>query len=80
VPLNINEISKVIEKQIKEYGKELVHYEEGTVASIGDGVALLFGLDKRWWVKLLEFPHGVYGMVLNLEEVPLVPFWWGMIH
>jgi F-type H+-transporting ATPase subunit alpha len=68
VPLNINEISKVIEKQIKEYGKELVHYEEGTVASIGDGVALLFGLDKAMMGELLEFPHGVYGMVLNLEE------------
>lgn len=68
MPLNINDISEVIKKQIKEYGKELVHSEEGTVASIGDGVALLFGLDSAMMGELLIFPNGVYGMALNLED------------
>lgn len=68
MPLKINEISEVIKKQIKEYGKEMVHSQEGTVASVGDGVALLFGLDDAMLGELLVFPNNVYGMALNLED------------
>ncbi|AHI52400.1 F0F1 ATP synthase subunit alpha [Spiroplasma culicicola] len=68
MPLKINEISEVIKKQIQEYGKDLVVQETGTVASIGDGVALLFGLDKVMMGELLIFNDDIYGMALNLED------------
>jgi F-type H+/Na+-transporting ATPase subunit alpha len=66
--LNIKEISEIIERQIKNYGQEVVESEEGTVITVGDGVALIYGLDKAMMGELLLFPHEVYGMVLNLEE------------
>lgn len=66
--LNIKEISEIIERKIKTYGQKIVESEEGTVVTIGDGVALIYGLDKAMMGELLSFPHGVYGMVLNLEE------------
>lgn len=66
--LKINEISEVIKKQIKEYGKEIIESQEGTVASIGDGVALLFGLDNVMMGELLIFSNNIYGMALNLED------------
>ncbi|AKX33716.1 F0F1 ATP synthase subunit alpha [Spiroplasma litorale] len=66
--LKINEISEVIKKQIKDYGKKITVSEEGKVASIGDGVALLYGLDNVMMGELLLFPNEIYGMVLNLED------------
>ncbi|PPE06572.1 F0F1 ATP synthase subunit alpha [Mesoplasma corruscae] len=66
--LNIKEISEVIEKQIKNYGKEIVETEQGSVVTIGDGVSLIYGLDKALMGELIIFPNDVYGMVLNLEE------------
>lgn len=68
MPLNIKEISEIIEKQIKNYGKNIVQAEQGTIATVGDGVALIYGLDKAMMGELLLFPKNVYGMVLNLEE------------
>ncbi|AGR40752.1 F0F1 ATP synthase subunit alpha [Spiroplasma taiwanense] len=68
MPLKINEISEVIKKQIKQYGKDVIESEEGTVASIGDGVTLLFGLDKVMMGELLVFPNNIFGMALNLED------------
>ncbi|MDQ0567978.1 F0F1 ATP synthase subunit alpha [Mycoplasma yeatsii] len=65
---NIKEISEMIERQIKNYGKKVVESEQGTVVTIGDGVALIYGLDKALMGELLIFPNDVYGMVLNLEE------------
>ncbi|ASP27823.1 F0F1 ATP synthase subunit alpha [Spiroplasma corruscae] len=66
--LKINEISEVIKKQIKDYGKKVIESEEGKVASIGDGVALLYGLDNVMMGELLLFPNDIFGMVLNLED------------
>lgn len=66
--LKIDEISEVIKKQILDYGKEVVVQEVGTVASIGDGVALLFGLDKVMMGELLIFNDNIFGMALNLED------------
>ncbi|WP_075048895.1 F0F1 ATP synthase subunit alpha [Spiroplasma turonicum] len=66
--LKINEISEVIKKQIKDYEKKIIESEEGKVASIGDGVALLYGLDNVMMGELLLFPNDIYGMVLNLED------------
>ncbi|WP_368486321.1 F0F1 ATP synthase subunit alpha [Spiroplasma sp. DGKH1] len=66
--LNINEISEVIKKQIKDYGKKIEIHEEGTVVTVGDGISLIDGLDNAMMGELLIFPHDIYGMVLNLEE------------
>jgi F-type H+-transporting ATPase subunit alpha len=62
------EISDVIKRQISEYGREIEVRETGRVLSCGDGIARIYGLDKAAAGELLEFPHGIYGMVLNLEE------------
>ncbi len=66
--IRAEEISEIIRKQIKEYGKEVEVAETGTIISIGDGIARIHGLDKAMSGELLEFPGGVAGMVLNLEE------------
>ncbi len=66
--IRAEEISEIIKKQIKEYGKEVEVAETGTIISVGDGIARIHGLDKAMAGELLEFPGGVSGMVLNLEE------------
>ena len=62
------EISDIIRQQLKDYGKSLEVRETGTVLSTGDGIARIYGLERAAVGELLEFPHGVFGMVLNLEE------------
>ncbi|MEI6306123.1 MAG: F0F1 ATP synthase subunit alpha, partial [Deltaproteobacteria bacterium] len=66
--IRAEEISEIIKKQIKEYGKEVEVSETGTIISIGDGIARIHGLAGAMAGELLEFPGGVSGMVLNLEE------------
>ena len=62
------EISDVIKRQIAEYGREIEVRETGRVLSCGDGIARIYGLDKAAAGELLEFPHNIFGLVLNLEE------------
>ena len=62
------EISQIIRKQIEEYDENVAVMETGTVLTVGDGIARVYGLDNAMMSELLEFPHGVMGMVLNLEE------------
>jgi len=62
------EISDIIRQQIKDYEKQLEVRETGVVLSAGDGIARVHGLDKVAAGELIEFPHGVYGIALNLEE------------
>ncbi|HPM76786.1 MAG TPA: F0F1 ATP synthase subunit alpha [bacterium] len=62
------EISKIIAKQIADYGKEVDVAETGVVLSVGDGIARLHGLENVMAGELLEFPHEIMGMALNLEE------------
>jgi F-type H+-transporting ATPase subunit alpha len=62
------EISDIIREQIREYEKQLEVRETGVVLSAGDGIARIYGLDKAAAGELIEFPHGIYGLVLNLEE------------
>jgi len=66
--IRAEEISEIIKKQIKGYGKEVEVAETGTIISVGDGIARIHGLDKAMAGELLEFPGGIFGMVLNLEE------------
>jgi len=62
------EISDIIKQQIEAYGREVEVRETGRVLSAGDGIARIYGLDSAAAGELLEFPHGILGMVLNLEE------------
>jgi F-type H+-transporting ATPase subunit alpha len=66
--IRTEEISEIIEKQIKDYDKKVEVSETGVVLSVGDGIARLYGLEKVMAGELLEFPNGIMGMVLNLEE------------
>ncbi len=62
------EISRIIKEQIRDYKKTVEIQEIGTVLSTGDGIARVYGLDKVAAGELLEFPHGIFGVALNLEE------------
>src|SRR2546426_835075 len=62
------EISDVIRDQIKQFEKQLEVRETGMVLSCGDGIARIYGLDRAAAGELIEFPRGIYGIVLNLEE------------
>src|SRR3990170_1047441 len=66
--IRAEEISEIIKTQIKDYEKKVEMSETGTVLTIGDGIARIYGLEKAMAGELLEFPHGVYGLVLNLEQ------------
>ncbi len=65
--INPVEISSLIKEQIKKYVKEIKTESIGTVISVGDGIALVHGLDNAMSGELLLFPNDVYGLVLNLE-------------
>jgi F-type H+-transporting ATPase subunit alpha len=62
------EISQIIQKEIKKYEGDLKMESVGTVLTVGDGIARVYGLDKVMSGELVEFPGGVFGMALNLEE------------
>ena len=66
--LKPEEISSVIKEEIKRYSSQMSVAEVGTVIQVADGIARIHGLEKAMQGELLEFPHGVRGMVLNLEE------------
>jgi F-type H+-transporting ATPase subunit alpha len=66
--IRASEISDIIREQIKEHEKKLEVRETGMVLSAGDGIARIYGLDRAAAGELIEFPHGIYGIVLNLEE------------
>ena len=66
--LKPDEISGLIKDQIKNYTNEMDISDFGTVMQVGDGIARVYGLSHCMSSELLEFPHNVYGMALNLEE------------
>ena len=66
--IKADEISALIKAQIKEYDHKVESKDVGTVITVGDGIALVYGLDQAMLGELLVFPDDVYGMVLNLEE------------
>jgi F-type H+-transporting ATPase subunit alpha len=61
------EISSILKKQIKDFGKDADVAEIGTVLSVGDGIARVYGLDNVQAGEMVEFPGGIKGMALNLE-------------
>src|SRR5450755_4781520 len=66
--LRAEEISQIIKKQIQNYEKAALTMETGTVLSVGDGIARVYGLEGAMAGELIEFPGGLMGLVLNLES------------
>jgi F-type H+/Na+-transporting ATPase subunit alpha len=66
--IKANEINEIIRKQIENFDSGMTVSEVGTVIKVGDGIAQIHGLEKVMAGELLEFPHGVRGLALNLEE------------
>src|SRR5690554_3413893 len=62
------EISAILKQQIERFEADVVVERVGTVIMVGDGIARIYGLQDAMAGELLEFPGGVYGMALNLEE------------
>ena len=63
-----DEIARIIEQKISGFEREIDLQETGTVISVGDGIARIYGLENVMSGELVEFPHNIIGMVLNLEE------------
>jgi F-type H+-transporting ATPase subunit alpha len=70
MPLDIKpgEITDILKREIASYGREIDVAETGTVLSIGDGIARVYGLEQAMAGELVEFPGHINGMVLNLED------------
>ena len=66
--IRAEEISQVIRDQIKDYEKKVEVSETGTVLSVGDGIARVYGVEKAMAMEMLEFPGNIFGLCLNLEE------------
>jgi len=66
--IKVDEISKILRQQIEGFERQTDQAEVGTIISVGDGIARIYGLEKAMSGELLELPHGVMGMALNLEE------------
>jgi len=66
--IKVDEISKILRQQIEGFDRQTDQAEVGTILSVGDGIARIYGLEKAMSGELLELPHGVMGMALNLEE------------
>jgi len=66
--IKADEITKILKAQIANYEQAVTVEEVGTVISVGDGIARVYGLEKAMSGEMLAFPHDVYGIALNLEE------------
>ncbi len=66
--LRAEEISQIIKKQIQSYEKATLTTETGTILSVGDGIARIYGLEGAMAGELVEFPNNIVGLVLNLES------------
>ncbi|HXZ36880.1 MAG TPA: F0F1 ATP synthase subunit alpha [Thermodesulfobacteriota bacterium] len=68
VQIKADEITEIIRSQIQGFDRKLDVAETGIILSVGDGIARVYGLEGVMAGELLEFPHGVFGMALNLEQ------------
>src|SRR5271170_202719 len=66
--IQADEITRVLRGEIENYEKAINVSETGSVISVGDGIARIYGLEKVMAGELIEFPHDVAGIALNLEE------------
>ena len=66
--IRADEITEILKRQLAGYEKAIDVAEVGTVLSVGDGIARVYGLDKAMAGELLDFGHDIYGLALNLEE------------
>src|SRR4030081_137980 len=66
--IKADEITQLIRQQIENYESKIAVDEVGTVISLGDGIARVHGLDKVMAGELIEFPHGIAGLAMNLDE------------
>src|ERR671937_1159069 len=66
--IRADEISKILRQEIENYERAIDVAEIGSVISVGDGIARIHGLEKVMAGELIEFPHGVAGIAMNLEE------------
>ena len=66
--IKADEITRIIQQQIEGFQADVDIKEVGTVTSVGDGIARIYGLDRVMYNELLEFPGNVFGLALNLEE------------
>lgn len=66
--IRADEIERILREEIENYDKAVEVSEIGSVISVGDGIARVYGLEKVMAGELIEFPHGVAGIALNLEE------------
>jgi len=79
-PIRASEINEIIKKQIENFEAGVTVTEVGTVIKVGDGIAELHGLEKVMSGELLEFPHNVRGLALNLEEDKVGAVLFGEFH
>src|SRR5437667_3923495 len=68
VDLKAEEITEIIRQQLSGIGKGVDVAEVGTVTSVGDGIARVYGLERVMAGELVQFPHNIAGLALNLEE------------
>jgi len=66
--IKADEISKILREQIENYEQTVAVDQVGSIISVGDGIARIHGLDKVMAGEMLEFPHSIFGIALNLEE------------
>src|SRR5216683_172267 len=66
--IKAEEISKIIREQIGSYAVDVDVAEVGSIISVGDGISRVHGVERVMAGEMLEFPHGVFGIALNLEE------------
>src|SRR5271155_4959829 len=66
--IRADEIARVLRSEIENYEKAVNVTETGSVISVGDGIARIYGLEKVMAGEMIEFPHNVTGLALNLEE------------
>lgn len=68
VQIKADEISEIIRSQIQGFDRQIDVAETGIILSVGDGIARIYGLENVMAGELLEFPNGIYGLALNLEQ------------
>src|ERR1700720_2236169 len=66
--IKADEITKLLREQIENFEQKIQVDEVGTVVTLGDGIARIHGLEKVMAGELIEFPHGVAGLAMNLDE------------